>query len=612
MSALLAAALLLAPAAAPAGAAGEPSLERARRLTWDRETRELGIAMLRELARLRPGDVDVGLELGRVLTWSEATRQEGVAILRRLAEEAPARFDVAEALAEVLSWSAETRPEAVRILREVVARAPDRRSAWLLLAEILSWGPATREEAADVYRRLIRRDPDDARARAGLARLLSWEGDFGQSLDAYREALARDPAEAEARVGLAEVLGWTGRPRAALAALDELGDEQADSPRARRARAELLEALGRPAAALHAYETLLAIDPSDAGARRAAERLRWLLAPHLGLTLSGSTESGDPDTSRLRFAEAPLSLRWHPGGSDSELTLLAGRGFFANRRGSTRRTEVGVAWRSPIGRRLRVDGRLLHLDHDATGGRDWSGRIGLRVWPGDRVALDAFARREPELSSRMTAAGEVIGGIGYGPVFLREAGGGAAFRFGRRWDAVVRFARGTIAGANVRDNGRRTAYAGLGVSFRLAGGRWRLGYSYFAMSHDRDLGGFPPADLQGDGLGARGAGGYFSPLSFRNQMLRADVSWAAPGRWRVELAAAAGRQRVRDVAAPAGAGDTSSEVRLAYRRRIGRRLELLLSGERLDVAAAFDRTRVTLALDWALLRPQPPRSRGSR
>jgi hypothetical protein len=411
----------------------------------------------------------------------------------------------------------------------------------------------------------------------------------------YQEALNREPGDPAARLGLAEVQRWSGRSRASLQTLASLPADGGDSPGALRRQAEALTDLDRPARALDAYEHLLALDPDDADSQRQAEALRLRLRPRLEIGITGSTESGNPATSRVRSLGVPLAYSWYPTG-DLQLRLRGGVALFENQRGSTRRQSLGAGIEAPAGNRVRL---RLDLDGHAFQGGDaeLTGRAEVRVSPVDRVELRAGIERDLLLDSRLAAAGEEIQGLRYGPVTEEEAFAGLTLRPGRAWDISVRVARGRLAGDGIADNDRETAFAGFGRTFRRGRASLRPGYSLTWLAHDLDLGGFPPANLGGDGLASRGVGGYFSPFRFLNQMIRLDAAWSTPERWDFFAGGGIGRQQVEDVGSTDfDRTDLSSDVYLGCRWRASDRWHLRAEISRQDVAAAFDRTRAGLFL----------------
>lgn len=531
----------------------------------------------------------------RRLTWDRTTRDEGIDRLRGLLNENQQRLDVQEALGEVLSWSDETRPEGIALLREVLVGDPGRDHARLLLAEVLSWDKQSRPESERLYREQIARQPDSTDARVGLARLLSWRGDLHQSRELYLEAIRRDPADASARMGLAEVQRWSGRSRTSLRTLRELDQEGRTLPAARRQLAEAWMDLDRPVRALAEYVALLAEDPDDETTRHEIDKLRRRLRPSLEIGVWASTESGDPRTSKVEVLAFPVVWNW---GSTSDWRYHAGAGvaFFDNEQGSTRRTSAGGGMEGPLGLRLRLRADAAVQDFQ-DGDSEFSGRLDLRVAAGERVELIFGGRRRPVTDSRLAAAGETINGVRYGPVFETSGFAGISARPGHHWDLSVRGSFGSLDGDNVRDNDREAVFAGLGHTFHPGRVSLRAGYAFAFMEYDLDLSGFPPGDLGGDGLTAPGVGGYFSPERFTNHMARLDIWWNSGERAAYFAGGGLGTQKVDDSFTQGlGQSTTSSDFYVGARWRLSPSVDLKARASRQDVASAFDRTRIELFL----------------
>jgi tetratricopeptide (TPR) repeat protein len=539
-------------------------------------------------------DVAAAFERARRLTWKSETRSEGIAALRELTTEHPGRLEIAETLAEVLSWSTVTRPEAVDRLRRILAADPERNSTRLILAEVLSWSRETRPESEELYADVLRRDPDSVEARVGLARLHSWRGEMDRAETLYREAIAGDPEGEEARLGLAEVQRWSGRPRASLETLAELPPASRDSVAARRHRAKAYRDLDRPALALAEYEALLSSEPDDEEALRETRSLRRRLRPRLEIGLAGSTESGDPRTSKLETVGLPASWTVRTA-RDLEYKLRAGAWSFDNDRGSTRRLSAGGGLDTPLGDRLVLQAAAdLHDFEEAD--TEVTGRLVLAYAPLDRLKLRVGFDRDLLYDSRLSAAGEETAGIFYGPVLRDDLFIALSCRPGPAWDLWVRGSTGSADGTNVEDNDREAVFAGFGRSFRWAEVWLRPGYTFGWMSYDKDLSGFPPADLGGDGLDSPGLGGYFSPFRWVNHMVRLDVTWPGGSTLDWRAGVGVGRQEVEDTGTDGSDDRTSSEAYLGLRWRLTEDLGLRGEVTYQDVAGAFDRTRAGLYL----------------
>jgi tetratricopeptide (TPR) repeat protein len=573
-------------------------LEDAARLTWRLETRAEGIAALRSLAASSPDDANVSVELGRVLTWDARTRAEGVTLLRNVLERQPARTDVEEALADVLSWTQPTRPEAIRRLRDIIQREPARVSAQLKLAEVLSWDAATRDESRTMYAAILRDDKDSTEAAVGLARVLSWSGRVSEARAWYELTLARNPDAQAARIGIAELEGWNGRARASLKTLSAGPGGSLDTPDALRLRAEAYSQIGRPSRALAQYERLLSVDPGNAIALSESRTLRQGLRPSLEIGTELSTESGDA-VNKVETASVPFRFAFHPGGADTEISITWAQAEYRNSAGTRPDRLMGVGADAPIGTRVRISGDLLAHALDGVD-RTFTGRAQLQIAVHDGFEIRVGGAREQLLSSRLSLAGELVGGTFYGPSFVTQGTLAVAAR-ANSWDGWAHATAGDIRGSSIVNNARRELFAGAGRSFRAGTVTLRPGYSLGWMSYDLDLSGFPGDDAPGDGLTKPGIGGYFSPAQFVNHMARFDLT--IPIRDAVVIAGGVGvgRQRVEDAwSRDTAAWTESSDATLGIRVRPHDRVSFGVQAAYQDVASAFDRTtvRATIALGF--------------
>ena len=528
------------------------SVGDAIRLTWRVDTRSDGVAALQAILVGAPDDADARFELGRVLTWKAETRGEGIAHLRRVVERAPGRHDAAEALADVLSWDPEMRPEAVQRLRTLLDAAPARTSARVKLAEVLSWNPATRDESHDLYLRVLRDEPRSEAATIGLGRLLAWRG----------------------------------RARASLEMLSSVPTTASESPDALRLRAQAYAAIGRPARALEQYERLLALEPADAAALRESRLVRRGLRPSLEMATEVSTESGDA-ASKVESSSVPLRVAFHPAGGDLELSVTAAQAWYRNGGGSSRDRVAGAGLDTPLGNRVHIGGDVVSHDFERAG-RTLTGRGQIRFAVRDGFELRVGASREQLLSSRLSIAGEEVGGTFYGPSFVTQLTIGGSVSPGAHWDLWAQGTAGRIRGQNVSANSRREVFAGAGRTFRVGAATMRPGYALTWMSYGLDLGGFPSV-ASGDGVNAPGVGGYFSPLRFLNQTVRLDATVPIRDSFSLFAGAGMGRQLLEDSGSGGVLrGSGSSEGYLGVRLVVGERVSIRTQATYQNVASAFD------------------------
>jgi hypothetical protein len=313
---------------------------------------------------------------------------------------------------------------------------------------------------------------------------------------------------------------------------------------------------------------------------------------------TGSTEAGDPATSRVEAVGVPVVFTWHPVG-DLEAKVGLEAGAFSNQNGTSRRTALSAGMEAPVTHSIRVLAELTAYEFEDAGS-EFSGRLEWRHEPADRFSYRVGVRRDPEYSSLLSSTGEVIGGTLYGPVFSDETYISFTIRPTRHWDITVRGGLESISGTNVPDNDRDSLYAGFGRAFRIGQGSMRLGYAFNDFSYDFDLSGFPPADLGGDGITSPGAGGYWSPQRYQNHMLRVDASWPAGASLDFHAGGGFGRQRVDDIGSSFDTSTRSSDAYAGLRWRFSPSLALNGQLNYEDVAGAFDRTRARISLIWSL------------
>lgn len=576
-------------------AGGAVTVEAARQLTWKVETRPAGILALRRLSATGPDAEGARVELGRVLTWDPSTRAEGITLLREATTSGEGLAAAEEALGEVLTWESSTRAEGVSRLRRLRERQPTRISTQLKLADALSWSADTRDEAEALYRAVLRADATSVDATVGLARVLSWTGRFAESRETYRQALTRDPAGSAALVGLAQLDGWTGQARASLSRLERGSGSALETPDAYQARAEAYSQIGRPASARRAYRDLLGVRPTDEHARRALQQIDRTLRPTLEIGGDSSDQSGDATRNKVTSTVIPVRLRFHPAGSDAALTVSASMASFENARGTSQDRMVGLGVDTPLGNRWRIVGDATRHQFDRAGAT-MTGRGEVLFAPHDRVELRLGGAREPLYSSRMSLAGEDRDGVFYGPSFSTELLAGLTVHPTRRWDLWVRSMRGRTRGAHLLDNDHSKAFAGIGRSIAVGPSTVRVGYALAWMAYRLDLGGFPPADLAGNGETSRGVGGYFSPYGFSNHAARVDVTLPLADVAMIVGGTGVGRQSVRDALTRGKDSRSSSDAYLGFRVFAGSRLSVSGQIDHQNVASAFNRTTARLTL----------------
>lgn len=571
-------------------------VEDAARLTWRLETRADGIAALRALIAEAPDDANARFELGRVLTWDPNTRAEGVTLLTGVLERQPARTEAQEALAEVLSWSPSTRPDAVQMLRDVVRRDPARVSGRLKLAEVLSWDSATRDESRALYQDVLGDDKESVDAAIGLARVLSWSGRLAESRAWYELAFVRNPEAPGARIGIAELQGWNGRALASLNTLSMKSGDRLDTPDALRVRAQAYSQIGRPAQALDQYKKLLTIDPGNTTALTASRSLRRGLRPSLEIGADVSTESGDFSSTKVETAAVPFRFAFHPQGRDTEIAVTWAQASYRNSLGSKLDRLLGASLEGPMGDRVRLNGELM--THSLEGvDRTFTGKGQVQIAFHDALDVRVGVAREQLLSSRLSLAGESVGGAFYGPSFVNQAMVALGART-HAWDVWASATVGQIRGTNIADNARRELFVGGGKSLRGGGATFRPGYSLGWMSYDLDLAGFP-GDPVGDGITAPGIGGYFSPATFQNHMARLDVTIPVRESFVIAGAAGVGRQRVEDAwSRNAAPWTAASDAMLGIRARVHERTSIGMQATYQNVASAFDRTALRFSVTY--------------
>lgn len=291
-------------------------LERAR-LLRDREDWAPALALYRDLAAERPGDLEIREELARTLATAAHYGEAAEAYGELLADD-PDRHGARLALARVL-WSADDPEAARRVVAQVPPGVPERSEAEELqalltaaLEPVVEKPPEqeapdrlarARQEAEEgretVVQALYREDREDE--PADPVRLLEWADlhqyfleDFDGTLEILEERGGLEPPTSDLRLRMARLYSWTGREEAARDELLVLLDTDED-------RAEGWALLGdlrrwsdaRPQAA-DAYRRALSLDPEEPQALAGREALREATErviagrenPGLGPTLS--------------------------------------------------------------------------------------------------------------------------------------------------------------------------------------------------------------------------------------------------------------------------------------------------------------------------------------
>jgi hypothetical protein len=240
-----------------------------------------------------------------------------------------------------------------------VVPAGDRSAAALereRLAALVSQGQV--EEAAAGFGALLEADPADVDAAVWLARLRRWSRRLEAARALSEQALAIDPSRGDAREELAWALAESGHGRRAV----EVLAEATPSP----GLAALLARLQRPA-----------------------------------LTLSGALSD---DTNGLSRAAPRIALAW-PLPADASLTVGAGWSRLGDAAGPSDHRLVGATVRAPTGPLWLSGGYTFHQGSDSSGSAAFhEASVGVRLQPGDGLALDLSARRRPMVEAARSLA----------------------------------------------------------------------------------------------------------------------------------------------------------------------------------------------------------------
>jgi len=135
--------------------------------------------------------------------------------------------------------------------------------------------------ALTAFQAIAAANPDDIEARLWIGRMHAKLGRHEHAADVYRSILAAQPQNLDALVGLGNSLVALGRLREAGDALSRAEAIAADRPAVLAAQGRLHQAANRTTLALAYYLRAIALDPSNADARQAADALRALRAHRL-------------------------------------------------------------------------------------------------------------------------------------------------------------------------------------------------------------------------------------------------------------------------------------------------------------------------------------------
>ena len=135
--------------------------------------------------------------------------------------------------------------------------------------------------ALQAFQAIAAANPDDIEARLWIGRMHAKLGQHEHAADVYRSILAAQPQNLDALVGLGNSLVALGRLKEAGDALSRAEAMAADRPAVLDAQGRLHQAANRTSLALAYYLRAVALDPSNADARQAADALRALRAHRL-------------------------------------------------------------------------------------------------------------------------------------------------------------------------------------------------------------------------------------------------------------------------------------------------------------------------------------------
>jgi len=225
----------------------------------------------REALRLDPGLAEARHHLGALLLRQGRTA-EALPELRRAVEELPLSIRARRSLAEAYAATG-ALAEAVAVRRETAALSADAPADVLALADALG-AAGRREEAWELYRRLRAggfRDPY-LDLNGGQTALALGREDEGRAW--MERAIAQPETRTLAGAQLGRFLLSRGRFAEAAAVADAAIAAAPGVADLRRIRALARDALADTAGTIEDLEAVLALDPSDATARRRLEALR--------------------------------------------------------------------------------------------------------------------------------------------------------------------------------------------------------------------------------------------------------------------------------------------------------------------------------------------------
>ena len=165
------------------------------------------------------------LSEARELT-AEKRFDDAAAVLRELVRTEPRNVDALSLLARVLAWTRRF-DESIATYRRLLDLAPDDATSRAGYARALAWS-GRHASALREFRRAIAADSTNLETRVGYARALSWSGDLAGASSEYRRILRADSSYGDAWIGLATVARWRGAPTASDRFTDRAGPRGAD------------------------------------------------------------------------------------------------------------------------------------------------------------------------------------------------------------------------------------------------------------------------------------------------------------------------------------------------------------------------------------------------